>query len=197
MQGLEPELQLITYFQNRADQAASILQKESRSGMEEFHAAFGSKENIVDIIRTLHKHADCECSYETKVHALDAYWHIGQDICFVSSTLDSEIRKCLQSASCLEDAMLVVLEGLSFEEKQWVADMGNEIGTFFDQVIELRNNCAECSIISGLYQVIDVLDSASEGYGAINDSDPASSSVASVPERDNDDEEEDEDEEEA
>ena len=74
---------------------------------------------IADIIATIRNQCPSHSSFETKKSALETLRTIGENICYENDdTLGSEVIKSFQYDSCLDDAMLEIVSGMTEHEKE-------------------------------------------------------------------------------
>lgn len=99
------------------------------SSSKQYEAAFDVFEEIKASIETIASKTKKESSHATKLSALETLRKIAKTILLSDGDcLGSEVRKSFQSDTCLEDAMLGILESMTDDEIYEAGENISEIG---------------------------------------------------------------------
>lgn len=129
--------------------------KERRNHRIPFRS-FDAAEEVKEIIESIGNEASGQRSFATKKSALETLRKIGEILVLAPSTLGSEVQKQFQYGDYLRDAMVGILESMSLDEKQDMAEATDEKGRFLDKVIWIRNAFDDLCVMD-LGPVVDLL----------------------------------------
>jgi len=87
------------------------------SSSKQYEASWDAFGEVTGCINAIRKKATAQCSYGTKLSALETLRKIAKTILVGTNTLGHEVRKQFQSDDCLIDAMREIAQSMTPEER--------------------------------------------------------------------------------
>jgi len=132
------------------------------SGSQQYDVAHEVEDSITGIIKSISRQTPDHACFSTKRSAMETLRKIGKTICLGNGCIGHEVHKGFQYNSCLEDAMLRIVEGMSEEERDDLVCEAAD-GEFLDKMVELGALKKGYCLFEGLDAVVALLEGVSDG----------------------------------